>query len=341
MKKPFLINVVSGKGGTGKSLLCAVLGRLLAQESARVLLVDFDLFVRGLTHFHYRYIKERRIITEAMSVANLFGLVGESVSESILAKERFFEVDLIPAVSEIETQLDYLEVADKSTIEKTRSILTMLHEENEYDYIIVDNRAGVDEIILETSREADISLAVAESDPISRTTNENLLRHLRTKKVGKVYTVINKVKFLRSLKDYEAAIERISGDFDVVGQIPFDLELFETFGTAQFWDRANSTRYGYALAECWNKVSKREELETTISMARFANSGIWPSSSPRPSLMTRIDRLMLLAGMLMLFGYYFYDSLEYGFELKDIFLLYAIVLMSAPFVRRFLFPADE
>jgi septum site-determining protein MinD len=49
MKKPFLIDVLSGKGGTGKSLLCAVLRRLLAQEGARILLADFDIFVRGLT----------------------------------------------------------------------------------------------------------------------------------------------------------------------------------------------------------------------------------------------------------------------------------------------------
>ena len=53
MKQTKIINIISGKGGTGKSLITAVLGRLLAQEGASVLLIDYDMFVRGLTHFFY------------------------------------------------------------------------------------------------------------------------------------------------------------------------------------------------------------------------------------------------------------------------------------------------
>ena len=44
-----IINLVSGKGGTGKSLLTAVLGRALAREGLNVLIIDLDIFVRGLT----------------------------------------------------------------------------------------------------------------------------------------------------------------------------------------------------------------------------------------------------------------------------------------------------
>ena len=44
-----VINLVSGKGGTGKSLLTAVLGRALAREGLNVLIIDLDIFVRGLT----------------------------------------------------------------------------------------------------------------------------------------------------------------------------------------------------------------------------------------------------------------------------------------------------
>ena len=338
--QPLLINVVSGKGGTGKSLLCALLGRLLAQEGARVLLVDFDLFVRGLSHFHYRYIKERRRITDARSVADYFELGARVDVPDTLAKERFFEVDLVPAVSEIEEHVNYLEVA-ADTIKKAKRILNRLRDEEEYQYVLIDNRAGVDEIIIETSRVADISISVAESDPISRTTNDNLLRHLSTSRVGKVYTIINKVKYLRSFEEYEAAVERISGDFDVIGQIPFDLDLFETFGTARFWEHANSTKYGYGLAETWNRIARRENLKTVIDMDRFPRSSIWKRSRQFPMFLSSADRVSVLMGMVMLIGYWAYDSWVFGFELKDMLLGYAVILLAYPVIRRFVLPRDK
>ena len=48
-----IINIVSGKGGTGKTLLVAVLAELLSRKRAKVLLIDVDIFVRGLTCLLY------------------------------------------------------------------------------------------------------------------------------------------------------------------------------------------------------------------------------------------------------------------------------------------------
>lgn len=341
MNKPIMLNVVSGKGGTGKSLLCAVVGRLLAQESTRVLLVDLDIFVRGLTHFHYRYIHERREITDRLSVSDYLGISNKTASEGEIGKERFFEVDLIPAVREIEQQLDYLDISE-TLIDKVREFLRKLRNETEYEYIIVDNRAGVDEIVIETSRESDVTISVSESDPISRSTNENLLRHLSSKNAGKVYTIVNKVRGLISFDDYAKSLEHISGDFDMLGQIPFDLDLFESFGTAKFWDNANSTKYAYGLAECWNKLSRREKLNNAINLERFSKTSIWPTSNKLPSYMSRTDSMMIFGGIVAALAYFGYDFVvNREFEYKDIFLIYALVLLSYPFMRRFLFPRND
>jgi len=92
MKKALIINIISGKGGTGKSLVTAVLGRLIAQEGASVLLVDLDLFVRGLTHFFYLYKKERRKITENQTVAEYFGISNSLNKSRSLSFEGFMRL---------------------------------------------------------------------------------------------------------------------------------------------------------------------------------------------------------------------------------------------------------
>ena len=338
MKKPVLINIVSGKGGTGKSLLSAVLARMIAQEGAKVLLVDFDIFVRGLSHFYYLFVKEKRKITNKKTISDYYEISSNrTVLESDdFARERFYEVDILPAVSEIEEQLDYLEI-EKETVEKTQKILELLQQEP-YDYVIIDNRAGVDELILETSRISDLTISVSESDPISKTTNENLLRHLSSHKVGKVYTIVNKMKFIRSIEEYESSIEHIRSDFNIVGQIPFDVDLFEKFGTTRFWDMANSTRYAYALGETWNKLAKREGFGHFIDMKRFPKNDLWPGGMKTPAFLNKVERMSIALSLICFLTYFLYDFIAYQeFRAKDILLLYGLAILAIPIVRRLFF----
>jgi septum site-determining protein MinD len=344
MKKPITINVVSGKGGTGKSLLCAVLARMIAQESAKVLLVDFDIFVRGLTHFFYTFKKEKRSLTEGITVADFFELSVRQRDSSYkpeIAIEKFYEVDILPAVSEIEEEVNYLEVGEK-TVEKARDffkqVLSSPRVVDNYDYVIIDNRAGIDELIIKTSQESDVIISISESDPIARTTNDNLLRHLSSKKVGKIYTIINKAKFISSIDEYERSMETIRGDFSILGQIPFDVDLFESFGTSRFWDGANSTKYAYALAEAWNKLAKREDFDASIDMRRFKMSKLWFTGVNSPTFLGKIERLSFVFGILSIVLYLVSDfvySQGFNFRSKDFFLLYAVVLLSLPLFRRF------
>ena len=43
-----LIAIVSGKGGTGKTSLCAGIGQALSEEGLRVLCIDCDVGMRNL-----------------------------------------------------------------------------------------------------------------------------------------------------------------------------------------------------------------------------------------------------------------------------------------------------
>jgi septum site-determining protein MinD len=328
------MNVVSGKGGTGKSLLCAVLGRLLAQEGKRVLLVDMDVFVRGLTYFFYLYTGERRKLARGKTISDFLGLVNRNIPSaskngSHIDFERFYEVDILPAVSEIEEQVDYLKI-ETGLVKKSRELLRLLRAQD-YDFVILDNRSGVDQLILETCSNCDLSIAVSESDSIARATNNNLLRHLSG--VGKVYTIINKVPGFEKLEDYEAAMQEIRHDFTILGQIPFDGDIFEKFGTPRFWNTLSDTRFTYALAEAWNKLSGRERYEASIGMERFSRR-LWTFG---PSFMSRFERLSFLMGIAMILFYFAYEVFRTRpLSPADLILIYAAVFLAFPIIRRFL-----
>lgn len=338
-KKPVLINVVSGKGGTGKSLLVAILGRILAQEGSSILLVDLDPFVRGLTHFFYLYKKERRRITDKQTIADFFGITrGESKSMEF-ARERFFEVDLIPAVSKIEEHLEYMDTTGSSK-ERTKELFTSLRD-MKYDFVIIDNRAGIDDMIIRCCELSDLSLSVSEADPVARSTNDNLLRHLRDSNTAKVYTIMNKVRYVKTLRDYRESMEEIRADYDIVGKIPFDVDLFESFGKPEFWNEANSTRYAYGISEAWNKLAHREEIPTVIDLKRFPESRIWPVKSS--TFASRIDRMLIATGALFITAYFIVDRIMIrgGIHWLDLLLIYAVGLLFVPFIRSFVMGSDK
>ena len=115
MKRSKIINIISGKGGCGKSLLTAVLGRALAKEGSDVLLVDLDIFVRGLTVL-IDSTSQKKKGTGKITVSELLGLT-EIESENYepvkvsnfdqLRIDRFLECDVLPSTQHISSPLDY------------------------------------------------------------------------------------------------------------------------------------------------------------------------------------------------------------------------------------------
>lgn len=313
-----IISVVSGKGGAGKSLLTAVLGRALAREGERVLLIDMDIFVRGLTVLLYSFSKpdDRR---NSLAVSDLLGVfTSESAARAPKRRgrdayliHRFFECDVLPAVANISTPLDY---DDKNLSEEkfcevqiTR-ILNAVFEN--YDYVLLDNRAGMDSLISASCRLSDFVLTVAEDDPVGRQTNDNLVDFLRNKKnVKKVYTIINKGRGISSYSDLK--IEKKSGrrNFSTLGVVPFDMDVLQEFGTDRFWSDVFETLYFKAIIDSWNELSQHEPVkEISESKYKFPPAILMRKSEGR---FLYFERILRLYGMLVALGggaYYLFGS---------------------------------
>ncbi len=308
-----VISVVSGKGGSGKSLLTAVLGRALAREGVRVLLVDMDIFVRGLTVLLFGYKRPERD-GRTVTVSDLLGVFsnnseGKDPVASVPAEymiQRFFECDLLPAVDNIAAPLDYDDrnLSDEQfSAERLKSLITSV--EDKYDYILLDNRAGMDSLIAASCKAAHVVIAVAEDDEVGRQTNINLTRFLQARKhVRVVYTILNKGRSIRSYPELKGRA-RHRPDFATLGVIPFDFEILEDFGSDRFWATVLETLYFRALIDAWNQLARAENVqEISASKYRFPPRIFMRETQGRSTLIERMLRtysiLFTLAGPLLL-----------------------------------------
>ncbi len=317
-----VVSIVSGKGGSGKSLLTAVLGRALAREGKRVLLVDMDIFVRGLTVLLFSYTRPE-MESKKITISDALGVYAEK-SEDTGPKnytkdnfliERFFECDVLPAVENIAIPLDYNDRSlsdEKFTNQVVKKLIETLVDE--YDYILLDNRAGMDSLIASSCKAANITIAVAEDDDVGRQTNSNLTKFLQAKKdIKVVYSIINKGRNMHNYDDVKARL-RHRHEYSVLGAIPFDIEVLEDFGSDRFWTTVTETLYFRSLIDVWNELAKTERVdELTESKYRFPPQIFMQRSQGRFSLIERMLRVysvaLIFAGIFMwLFQSYRYKD---------------------------------
>lgn len=123
------IVITSGKGGVGKTTTSANIGTALALHGKRVCLVDTDI---GLRNLDVVMGLENRIIFDLVDVAE-----GRCKLHQALVRDKRFEDELylLPAA----------QTSDKTAVkpEKMKEIIDQLKVE--YDYVIIDCPAGIEQ----------------------------------------------------------------------------------------------------------------------------------------------------------------------------------------------------
>lgn len=214
---------IAGKGGTGKTIIAALLIKLLSQKGV-VLAVDADPSTNlnqalGLPLDENRTLgKIREKMTEDVSRGHLspsipkldylYGKIIESLAESkgfdLLAMGRPEGPGCYCAPNEF-----------------LRASLDRLVKDYKYDYIVMDCEAGMEHISRQTTRDVDVLLLV--SDPTIRGITaaarmRDLIGELRTK-VSKIRLIVNRVK-----NGLPPEIEKAIDDFglQLIATIPED-----------------------------------------------------------------------------------------------------------------------
>lgn len=142
-----LLAVLSGKGGTGKTSVCAGIAVALAAEGKRVLCIDCDVGLRNLD------------ISLGMSDCGALSFL--DISEGAYPLERAAEHPLYPKLKFLTAPMNRpVEQVDAASFERM-----LRTARNSFDYIFLDAPAGVDAGFRLVSQVADRFLLVTGSGP--------------------------------------------------------------------------------------------------------------------------------------------------------------------------------
>ena len=167
--------VVSGKGGTGKTSLCAGIASCLAAEGARVLCMDADIGLRNLDI--------SLGIPDLASVPFTELLRGTYTVESIPEHPKIPGLFLLTApITETPESIGLRQYAD---------FLETLRQQ--FDYCLIDAPAGIGAGFRLACSGADRVLVVAGSDPASLRDAASVAAMLASRPRGSVKLVVNRV----------------------------------------------------------------------------------------------------------------------------------------------------
>ena len=260
--------VVSGKGGSGKTLVAAALALALAEQRRRVLLIDADLGTGGLSY----YLGFKTFVRTRTGVSD-FVMRGRS-------KERIFPSKANIDLQQVDKRLEWismLSVGDHRRLLKARKGMdaemarALLREyRSEFDICVVDCRGGIDEDSIAVCRAVDEILIVAETDAASIQATQHLSdvftdNELDDKVVG---FVINKV-----MDDPSSLAKTAQALFraDYLASVPFDLDTTRDFIRGDL-PRSSSLFYKH-VASVIPRVLKNAVLTESSGLLRSDQFG--------------------------------------------------------------------
>lgn len=297
-----IINIVSGKGGTGKTLLCATMADILGESGIKTLIIDMDFAVRGLTSLLYYYRGENYNIIndkEKLSAYDFFEL--GSISENFkLGIEKYRTFEVLPAVRRIDWKIDH-KIENQENIFLSKRIIKLLASlDKEYQYIFIDSRAGYDELNSVIHKESDLTICVQEEDEISYITAINLIRQFEGESNKPVMSIINKARNISDTYDINK-MKNLGANYSHLGSIPFDIDVMNSFGERDFWDRIKKTLYYAGVVDSLNLISNKFNLHDIYKIERIRPI---PSLSleKRLSYLALRDRTLLLFGLMLSIG---------------------------------------
>lgn len=171
------IVITSGKGGVGKSTTTANLGTALALLGKKVCLVDTDI---GLRNLDVIMGLENRIIYDIVDV-----IQGRcKVQQALVSDKRFENLALLPAS---QTQ-------DKSVITREGMIELISELKKQFDYILIDCPAGIEQGFQNAIAGADAAIVVTTPEKTSVRDADRIIGLLEQEQMERPHLIINRVR---------------------------------------------------------------------------------------------------------------------------------------------------
>ena len=198
-----VIVITSGKGGVGKTTTTANLGSALALKGKKVVLVDTDIGLRNLD--------------VVMGLENSIVDVVEKkckLRQALIKDKRFEQLFLLPAA----------QTRDKSAIneEQMKELTSKLKEE--FDYIIIDCPAGIEQGFKNAIAGADRAIVVTNAEISSIRDADRIIGLLEASEIKNPELIINRLRpnMVRKgeMMDVNDIVDLLS--INLIGVVPDD-----------------------------------------------------------------------------------------------------------------------
>ena len=243
-----VIVITSGKGGVGKTTTTANLGAALALCGKKVVLVDTDI---GLRNLDVVMGLENRIVYDIVDV------VEEKckLRQALIKDKRFEELFLLPAA----------QTRDKSAVneQQMKELTDRLKEE--FDYIVVDCPAGIEQGFKNAIAGADRAIVVTTAEISSIRDADRIIGLLESAEIKNPELVINRLRpnmvKRGEMMDVEDIVDLLS--IELIGVIPDDEYIITQTNKGE---PAVSNRKALS-GRCYMEIARRilgENIDITI-----------------------------------------------------------------------------
>ena len=172
-----IIVVTSGKGGVGKTTACANVGFALAKAGKEVLLIDTDL---GLRNLDTVLGLENRIVFDIVDVVENKC----RIKQAIIRDKRTEHLNLMPAS----------QTRDKNAITEKQMIDLLSELKNQYDFILLDCPAGIEQGFKNAIAGADEALVICTPEVSSVRDADRVIGLMASSEIAHISLVVNRIK---------------------------------------------------------------------------------------------------------------------------------------------------
>ena len=224
--------LLSGKGGSGKTIIALSMSKLLSEAGQKVLLVDLDIATHGATYWF-----ENDMENATAEILCLHHLLDSSEGQRLPLKTSH-GFDFIPSTSNILTEkfdaqsLYFKDIKNESVFDDNFSKIS-----DDYGVVILDCQAGYSRLVAWAAKSVNRNLLVLESDAVTAASVRVLFLRL-----GAILSRSKTWQIYNKLTEEERGIyEKMEAGalFPNLPPIPFDWQVRAAFALGQIPNTAS------------------------------------------------------------------------------------------------------
>ncbi len=247
-----VIVITSGKGGVGKTTTSANLGTGLAMMGYKVVLIDADI---GLRNLDLLMGLENRIVYDIVDVVDGFC----RVKQALIKDKRYDTLYLLPAAQTKDK--------DAVTAEQMKKLCEELKEE--FDYIVVDSPAGIEQGFKNAIAGADRAIIVTTPEVSAVRDADRIIGLLEANELKNPKLILNRIRQdmvnrgdMLNLDDVQEILA-----IDILGIVPDDENIVISTNKGEPAVIEGTSLAGKAYRNIANRITGKEVplLELTVT----------------------------------------------------------------------------